>query len=295
MAKALVVDDVRADQRRIGGILERKTDLEVAYASNGKEALDAVARELPALVLTDIQMPEMDGLQLMETIRERHPGLPVILMTGSGSEAVAAQALRRGATSYVPKNAVPDELLLTVKNVRAATKKRALRELARESLVASQLYFVIDNDLARIPAVIGYLRDGLAHTGLCDEADQMQVGVALDEALSNAVHHGNLEVDSALREESIEAYLAEIERRARIAPWSERRVHVTARFTREEAVFVVRDEGDGFDVGSLPDPTDPANLERASGRGLLLIRTFMDEVSHNETGNELTMIKRAAG
>lgn len=295
MAKALVVDDIRADQRRIGGILERKTDLEVTYASNGREALDAVSLELPALVLTDIQMPEMDGLELMELIRERHPGLPVILMTGSGSEAMAAQALRRGATSYVPKNAVPDELILTVKNVRAATKKRALRELAREALVASQLYFVLDNDLVRISAVVGYLRDGLAHSGLCDESEQMQVGVALDEALSNAVHHGNLEVDSALREESIEAYLAEIERRAQLTPWAERRVHVTANFTRDEVVFVVRDEGTGFDVDSLPDPTDPANLERASGRGLLLIRTFMDEVSHNASGNELTMIKRAAG
>ena len=43
---------------------------------------------------------------------------------------------------------------------------------------------------------------------------------------------------------------------------------------------------------TLPDPTDPANIEKVSGRGLLLIRTFMDEVHHNKTGNEITMIKR---
>ena len=65
--------------------------------------------------------------------------------------------------------------------------------------------------------------------------------------------------------------------------------------TRQEAVFVVRDEGNGFDPSQLPDPTDPANLERVSGRGLLLIQTFMDQVEHNERGNEITMRKRKSG
>jgi anti-sigma regulatory factor (Ser/Thr protein kinase) len=54
----------------------------------------------------------------------------------------------------------------------------------------------------------------------------------------------------------------------------------------------VRDEGPGFDPGGLPDPTDPANLERPCGRGLLLMKTFMDEVRYNDRGNEVTMRKR---
>ena len=58
-------------------------------------------------------------------------------------------------------------------------------------------------------------------------------------------------------------------------------------------MYVVRDEGPGFDPSALPDPLDPANMENASGRGLLLIRTFMTEVRHSERGNEITMIRRA--
>ena len=54
---------------------------------------------------------------------------------------------------------------------------------------------------------------------------------------------------------------------------------------------MVRDEGDGFDISSVPDPTDPENLLRASGRGLYLIGTLMDEVIHNDVGNKMTMIK----
>jgi anti-sigma regulatory factor (Ser/Thr protein kinase) len=61
--------------------------------------------------------------------------------------------------------------------------------------------------------------------------------------------------------------------------------------TRHEATFSVRDEGSGFDPALLPDPTDPANLGRVSGRGLLLIHTFMDRVEHNEKGNQIVMTK----
>ena len=67
-----------------------------------------------------------------------------------------------------------------------------------------------------------------------------------------------------------------------------------AKLCREEAVFVVQDEGPGFDPSSLPDPTEPANLERVSGRGVLLMRTFMDEVSYNQVGNEVTLVKRGS-
>jgi anti-sigma regulatory factor (Ser/Thr protein kinase) len=61
---------------------------------------------------------------------------------------------------------------------------------------------------------------------------------------------------------------------------------------REEILFVVSDEGPGFRSSQLPDPEDPANLERVGGRGLLLMRAFMDHVEHNPTGNQVTMARR---
>ena len=62
--------------------------------------------------------------------------------------------------------------------------------------------------------------------------------------------------------------------------------------TREMAEITIRDEGPGFDPGKIPDPTDPAYLDRPCGRGLWLIHAFIDEVRHNSTGNEITMILR---
>ena len=54
---------------------------------------------------------------------------------------------------------------------------------------------------------------------------------------------------------------------------------------------MIRDEGPGFDPASIPNPTDPEYLERPSGRGMLLMRSFMDELTYNDTGNEVTMVK----
>jgi anti-sigma regulatory factor (Ser/Thr protein kinase) len=77
-----------------------------------------------------------------------------------------------------------------------------------------------------------------------------------------------------------------------MARFRNRRLHIVARFDTAGAVFVIRDDGHGFDPNRLPDPTDPASLQKPSGRGLLLIRAFMDEVSHNAIGNQITLVKR---
>ena len=68
------------------------------------------------------------------------------------------------------------------------------------------------------------------------------------------------------------------------SPYREQLIHVTANESRQGVSYTIRDEGPGFDPASLPDPTDPANLERVSGRGLLLILSFMDEVLHYPFG-----------
>ena len=76
-------------------------------------------------------------------------------------------------------------------------------------------------------------------------------------------------------------------------PYCDRRVYVLAKDVPEGSTYVIRDEGPGFDPRKLPDPLDPENFEKVSGRGLLLIRTFMDDVRHNSKGNEITLFKRA--
>jgi anti-sigma regulatory factor (Ser/Thr protein kinase) len=127
---------------------------------------------------------------------------------------------------------------------------------------------------------------------LFDAGTADRVALALTEALLNGIQHGNLELDSRLRQEDEATYHRMAESRRLRYPYRDRRLHVWASLSRREAVYVIRDEGPGFDPAALPDPTDPAQLERTTGRGLLLIRAFMDRASFNGAGNEIMLRKR---
>jgi CheY-like chemotaxis protein len=292
MTTILVVDDNPVDRRLAGSFIEKCPGTKAVYAGNGREALAVLEQQRPDLVLTDMVMPELDGLALVEEVRAHHPLVPVILMTAFGSEEIAIKALQKGAASYVPKGNLVKDLAETVESVLAISSGAINQQRLLECLTQTESHFILDNEPGLIPPLITYLQDNLTRMKLCDEIGRIRVSVALQEALVNAIHHGNLEVGSELKEKDDKAYQSMVDERRREKPYRTRRVHVKARETPAEAVYVIRDEGPGFDPSKLPDPTDPTNLEKVSGRGLLLIRTFMDEVHHNAVGNEITMVKR---
>jgi CheY-like chemotaxis protein/anti-sigma regulatory factor (Ser/Thr protein kinase) len=292
MTKVLVVDDNAFDRNLAGKLLEKGTGLTVVYAADGKEGLAVIAREEPDLVLTDLQMPEMTGLELVEEIKSKHPSLPVILMTAHGSEEIAMQALRKGAASYVPKRNLAQDLVETVEGLLGTVTANQEQKRLLECLTHTESHFLFHNDPTLIAPLLGHLQDNLTRMQLCDEIGRIRVTVAIREALVNAIHHGNLEVSSTLKDQSEDAYDKLVEERRRQKPYRDRRVYVSTKESPVEATYIIRDEGPGFDYTNLPDPTDPSNVEKVSGRGLFLIRTFMDEVRHNDTGNEITMTKR---
>ena len=292
MVTVLVVDDSAMDRHLAGGLL-KKRGLQPVFATHGREALDLIAAQPPDIVVTDLQMPEMDGLELTEAVRQRYPFLPVLLMTAHGSEEIAVKALQKGAASYVAKRNLARELADTVSSVLEVASADKNQERLLACLTRVDSHFELDNDMASIPPLIGYLEAGLKRMRICDETALIQVAVALREALVNAVLHGNLELSSDLVESDEKAFAALAEQRRNTPPWRDRRVRVTSTESHTEATYVISDDGAGFDPTALPDPTDLSNLEKRSGRGLLLIRTFMDEVRHNDKGNEITLVKRA--
>src|SRR5262249_37170111 len=152
--------------------------------------------------------------------------------------------------------------------------------------------FELDNDVSLIPPFVALLQDQFTRMKLCGHASRIRLGVAIEEALLNALYHGNLEVSSDLRENGDAGFFQLARERLGQPRYADRRLRVGVRLTQLAGVCVIADEGPGFDPRKLPDPTDPANLGRVGGRGLLLIRTFLDEVRFNKTGNEITLIKR---
>jgi CheY-like chemotaxis protein len=287
----LVVDDSAIDRRVAGRVLEKSGWL-VAYAADGALALEQIAAAPPSLVVTDMQMPNLDGLALVEQIRERFPRVPVILMTGHGSEAIAIAALKAGASGYVPKRSLADDLPAAVEQVLAASKSEDHRHRVFDCQTRRSARFVLDNDPSLVQPLIAVLQQDVLNMGLCDATAVTRIGVALEEALLNAIYHGNLGVSSKLKENDDKLFYSLASERRNEMPYRERRVRMVVRMSHDEAAFVIADDGPGFDVASLPDPTDPAYLDRPSGRGLLLMRAFMDEIRYNPTGNRVELVKR---
>lgn len=290
MSDVLVVEDSAVDRRLVSGLLQREGH-QVREAAQGEEALQLMEQQPAELVVADIIMPTMDGLELVERMRESFPLVPVILMTSQGNEQVALRALRKGAASYVPKRLLADELLDTVQHVMGLSSGQHHHSRVMQCMDQIRSEFRLDNDCQLVTPLVGYFQQNITHVGLCGDADRTRLGIALEEALVNAIYHGNLEVSSELRETDDVAYRALIEQRRLESPYRERRVHVTAEISRDRAEFVITDQGPGFDPHSLPDPTDPANLDRVCGRGVLLMRTFMNEVVYNDSGNQVMMVK----
>jgi len=297
MPTVLVVDDSKVDRRLVCEFLQKRSQWTVDDAANGVEALARMKDSLPDLVLTDLNMPVMDGLELVTAMREHYPRVPVILITAYGSETLATEALRRGASSYVPKSQLADKLLDTMEEVLSLARADRSYERLIHCLTRTEFTFLLENDPALIDPLVDLVQQMVAGMDFADFTGRLRIGVALKEALLNALFHGSLEIGKEQMEQVQHKLLDEkdtslVEQHSAQAPYRDRRILIDVRICEDEARFVVRDDGPGFDVAAVPDPSAPGALEAEKGRGLSLMRTFMDEVTFNDAGNEVTMIKR---
>ena len=292
MPTILVVDDSLEDQQHIEDVFSTAQGFVIEKAESLKQTLESMRQNRPDLLLVDPTIPDRDAPELVERIKAEFPTVPAIIVTTAGNEDLAIRALESGAASYVPNHLLEEQLIPTVQNVLdvANSQRCKLRMLDRMS--DFHCSFVLENDRSLIPPLVGYLQEHLLRLGIVEEGEVTRVGIALDEALANALFHGNLDIDSSLREQDNDAYHRLAIDRSQVPPYADRRIYVDAAMTAAGAEITVRDEGNGFDPSSIPDPTDPANLDKVSGRGVLLMRTFMDDVIFNEAGNAVTMKKR---
>lgn len=294
MQTILVVDDSQVDRRLVGGLLQRSGQFDVVYAQDGKDALHRMELDMPDAVLTDLHMPEMNGLELVQALKTEYPLIPVLLMTAQGSEELAVEALKLGAASYVAKRRLADDLLITLQQILDASSQDRGQTRLMNRIVRSQTSYILPNDTALVHALVQQVRESLQGIRSFSDNDRLRIGIALEEALLNSLYHGNLEVSSELRNEDHSAYERLARERSMQEPYSSRQIFVDVSLGSEEARLVIRDEGPGFNPGSVPDPTDPEFLERPSGRGMLLMRSFMDVIDYNASGNQVTMVKKAS-
>ena len=145
MAKILVIDDERGIRNSLKDIFEYEGH-EVILAENGMEGLVSVKTDKPAVVFCDIKMPKMDGIEVLERVKEFSPDTPVIMISGHGTIDTAVEAIRKGAYDFIEKPLDLNRLLITIKN--ATDKHQLIHETKTLKNKISKQYQMIGDSAA---------------------------------------------------------------------------------------------------------------------------------------------------
>ncbi|MCB2226392.1 MAG: response regulator [Desulfarculaceae bacterium] len=237
----------------------------VVAAADGKQALDHLRAHEFDLLITDVRMPYLDGLQLLKAAKDLNPRLPVVVISGYGEAETVVQALKAGAENFLAKpldldaleHVVEQSLSLASIQPRGCALPTIWQQTRMEAPSRPECVQEVVYQLALSAVAVGFARPDLDN----------HLKLALVEAVTNAMEHGNR--------------------------WDQdKQIRVTAEITSGEIQVTIRDEGEGFDHHSVLNPTANERLLSERGRGVFLIKSIMDQVIYNESGNEVTLIKR---
>lgn len=276
----------------------------VTSCDDGMPALELLSAGTFELVITDLELPVLNGLQLIKKMKADFPQIPAVLITGQGSERLAAEALKVGATAYVPKAMVDDLLLGTVEDVVGVMRSDLRYSELIDCTVENRLVFELPNKPELLITAIDLTTQLAAGMQLLSGLDRYRVSQALQHAAANALFRGNLELPrdqfpaASVSEIDLDTLPAIVRERLSSKPYANRKIHYDARLTRDYVRVVIKDEGHGFDVRSVEakqqEHDGAAAFSGQVGRGLTCIHRFMDKVSFNPPGNEITMVKHCA-
>lgn len=270
--------DSRITKRRIlivDSHTELRSSLEEVLSELGHEVVAVSSRETAIarsdlnsfdLIISDLNDDADGGMQILSEVQRKQLLVPVVVSTEEAGQPGVVKAFRMGAANYLRRPYDKDELRHVVEKT-LSYKLRFVEDLRVLPHAREKIEFELPSDLSLMSGVVHFLVERAVRFGIVQQ-DRSNLYIALDEAFVNAVVHGNRSDASKL-------------------------VRIRAELTPHEARFTIEDEGEGFDRTKVPDPRDPANLFKTSGRGVLLIHNIMDDVEYNELGNRLTMVKRA--
>ena len=254
--KILIVDDYDDLSTSLKNEFVRRKHL-VKMVETRDQAVKLIEKEKFDLIITDL-----DGEHLAAQSKDEIECLP----EPENDSRSRIKAFKICVSDYkndeFSEREVKDfiETILDYKT-KFVDRKESVRNLHEK------IEFEVPSFISLMHSILDYLLKRVEKTGIVN-LESSNLFIALDEAFVNAVKHGNkFDADKLVR--------------------------ITADVSTEEARFTVEDEGEGFDVHAIPDPLDPENLFKTSGRGVLIIHNVMDEVKYNERGNRVEMVKKS--
>jgi CheY-like chemotaxis protein/anti-sigma regulatory factor (Ser/Thr protein kinase) len=273
MARAVLIVEDDRDQNEMLAQLVGRRGFSVVQTYTGKEGVDQARSQPPDLLLLDLMLPDIDGFEVCESLRaSRETNLiPIVMATALAEPRHRERGYRVGANAYIVKPYTRQQIYDAIDQALAWKEEmihgRVQREFSFELTSETEYLIEVNNLLSQL----------LLLTKL-DERSAGQLCRALLEMGQNAIEWGNQNQVDAL-------------------------VKITYRLHPDHVSLLIRDEGSGFDTANIPhaareeDPLSHISIRevlglREGGFGLLISRGLVDEMRHNEAGNEVTLIKR---
>lgn len=261
--RILVVDDEKEVRETLSEMIEG-LGYAVRVAENGVEAIDRIKKEKIDLIITDLSMPQMNGLELILNAKRINPNIPIAVISAYGSAENTTYALTRGAFNFIAK---PFKISQVKELIR---KGKQLRELALGTYalmewVQSRTEMAFPSQPKLFPSAILFAVKECQWRGIEDEARLENVAICMEELLSNALIHGNRKV-------------------------KEKKIRVKLAFDAEKFVLSIKDEGSGFDGEGYLEKIRQEQESVPEKRGLFISDFLMDELRFNKKGNEVTAI-----
>ena len=291
--KILVVDD----EQQICSMIVRLLNInnyQADTASNGKEALAKIQENEYEIVLTDIKMPEMDGIALIKAAKEFKPNLIFIVISGFGTLDIVIETMKIGAINFIKKPISVVELLSTIKKAEDLILSRNLPiEMSRFIEHVEKVIKIGAKDLIdQMNIVVNYLTQDLTQFGL-NPVKVENIIMALYETLNNAVEHGCLHLEKILSRESdpelFENYLQLKLERVNKPEFQNKPIHIVMKIEHEMLSYRISDPGEGFDYSHVVDQSKESVFSNQLSKGIFLIKNAVDEIKFNDKGNEIQL------
>ncbi|MCI0471001.1 MAG: SpoIIE family protein phosphatase, partial [Candidatus Aminicenantes bacterium] len=267
-------------------------DYEVILAETGNEGIEKFREYLPDIVISDMRLPDKNGNIVVKEIKAINKDVPIIIITGFSDKQLILSAMRNGALDLLKKPFKPKDLKYLINKIDTLFRKIKVK-LSSSFIDWEKRQFRISNDIYAISSVVNFVFSNIDY--ISEDVSFMKNG--LQELLINAVEHGNLNISYEEKQELLEKgdYNRHLKEKASLPAYRDKYVMIKVFSTADYLKIIIEDMGNGFDLSSIPDPENPENFLKESGKGILMALHAYDKVEYNEIGNCVTLFKYADG
>lgn len=288
--KVLLVEDDAASLSYLEVLMKREGH-EYRSATDGKAGLKTFHEFNPDIVLSDINMAHMNGLEMVERIRQNKPGAIIIMLTAYNSEEYVIKAMKVGANNYLKKPVSKNSLISLLRKYTSVIEAKKIKSSICQYQTEHSFVLKFKTNTESVSSLVNFLVK--ESSDKFTEEQKLDIKLGLGELVLNSVEHGNMgityeEKSTAVIDGTLQSLYAEKMEHPDI---KNRYVTIAYNQTQCGAEWEITDEGNGFDPDCIPNPISEDGIMRLHGRGIFICKFQFDEMEYIGKGNKVRVVK----